>query len=154
MPQVEPVPFRLRYPGSETLNWEGARSVSYRLEGLLHFTGSVLTLEWTGSQRTQQVTWGDVSDDVDHFPVEWVEIPLDWISEVRLKGSWWVPRIVLRGRRFDAFEDVPTSRGSVVSLHIRRRDRKLAGAFVEAVDGARRGTSRVTKGQARSDVRR
>jgi hypothetical protein len=41
-----PLPFRLKIPGEDTLDWRGARSISYRLDGLLHVVGDVITFEW------------------------------------------------------------------------------------------------------------
>lgn len=36
MPQIEPLPFRIRIPGKDVIDLKGVRSVNYRVEGLLH----------------------------------------------------------------------------------------------------------------------
>ena len=137
MPRAEPLPFRLSVPGRDTIDADGARSVSYRLEGFLHLVGDLLTVEWTGTESTQQVSFTGVKDHVDPLPVEWLEIPVDWITEVRLRGGWWRPRLELRAGRLDAFEDIPSARAASITLRIRRRDRELAGQMAVAIDRAR-----------------
>ncbi len=137
MPRAEPLPFRLSVPGRDTIDADGARSVSYRLEGFLHIVDSILTVEWTGTESTQQVSFTSVTDHVDPLPVEWLEIPVDWITEVRLRGGWWRPRLELRARRLDAFEGIPSARAGSITLRIRRRDRELAGQIAVAIDCAR-----------------
>ncbi len=87
MTRVDPLPFRLGVTGSDTLGLDGARSVSYRMEGTLHLVDETVTIEWTGSKRTQHVDFGEVTDDVDHFPVEWLDVPVAWITSARLKGG-------------------------------------------------------------------
>ena len=138
MPEADPLPFRIPMPGRDTVDlFDGARSVTYRLEGFLHLVGGLLTLEWTGTQRTQQVSFTNVRDHVDPLPVEWVDIPVGLITEVRLAGGWWRPRLELRARQLDAFDGIPASRPGYVTLRIRRRDRDHARQIAAAIDCAR-----------------
>ena len=137
MPGAEPLPFRLPVPGRDTIDGDGARSVSYRLEGFLHLVGSTLTVEWTGTKSTQQISFRGVKDHVDHLPVEWHEVPVGWITDARLRGGWWRPRLELRAPRLDAFEGIPSARAGSITLRIRRRDRELAGQMAVAIDRAR-----------------
>lgn len=53
---IDPLPFRVRIPGSETLDARGIRSVGYRLEGLLHLTGATLSLEWAATETVQSLS--------------------------------------------------------------------------------------------------
>ncbi len=140
MTRVDPLPFRLGVTGSDTLSLDGARSVSYRMEGTLHLVDETVTIEWTGSKRTQHVDFGEVTDDVDHFPVEWLDVPVAWITSARLKGGWWAPRLILRSDRIDAFDGVPTAKQGSLKLRVLRRDRELARGMVQAIVSASKRT--------------
>lgn len=132
----DPVPFRLRLAGEETLDTRGIRSVSYKVQGLLHLEGDTLALEWAVDQSTESVGLGGVSTDVEKFDYEELVVPLTWLTEVRLtRGP--LRRLILRARRLDAFDGVPAARPGTIALRIRRRDRHLAAAMVEAIDDAR-----------------
>jgi hypothetical protein len=61
---------------------------------------------------------------------------LTWLTEVRLT-RFPARRLKLRARRLDAFDGVPAARPGNISLRIRRRDRHLAAAMVEAIEEAR-----------------
>ena len=137
MPQMDPLPFRLRVPGQDVIDFEGAWSISYRGEGLLHLEGGMLTLEWTATRTTERVSVKGIGTDVEHSPIGTLEVPVDWILGVRLRGGWWWPRLELRARRLDAFDDFPGSRPGVITLRVRRRDREQAGALVATIDHAR-----------------
>jgi hypothetical protein len=137
MTHVEPLPFRLRLPGEDSIDAEGARSISYRLEGLLHLEGDAVTLEWTATRRTQLVGFGEVKDEVDESPVGTIEIPVDWLTQVRRRGGWWAPRLQLRARRLHAFEGLPGAQPTLLTLRIRRRDRTHADATAAAIVAVR-----------------
>jgi hypothetical protein len=134
---MNPLPFRLRVPGQDVIDSEGVWSISYRGEGLLHLEGGTLTLEWTATRTTERVSVKGIGTDVERSPIGTLEVPADLIISVRLRGGWWWPRLELRARRLDAFDDFPGSRPGVVTLKIRRRDREQAGVFVAAIDHAR-----------------
>ena len=138
MTNPDPLPFRLKVPDRDTLGLTGARSISYRLEGLLHLDGDTITLEWSATRRTQALTLTGVKDEVDHSPVGTADIPVSWISRTRVMGGWWYPRLQLWARRLEAFEGIPTVRGARLTLLIDRRDRQLAVAFAAAVEAERR----------------
>ena len=140
MPPIDPLPFRLRVPGQDVIDFEGVWSISYRGEGLLHLEGGTLTLEWTATRTTERVSVKGIGTDVEHSPIGTLEVPVDWIIGVRLRGGWWWPRLELRARRLDAFDDFPGSRPGVITLKVRRRDREHAGALVAAIDHARAAT--------------
>lgn len=137
MARAQPLPFRLPVPGRDTFDADGIGSVSYRMEGFLHLDGGNLTFEWTGTKQTQLVDFTRITDRVDPLPVEWLDVPAGWITEARLAGGWWAPRLRLRANRLDAFDDIPSARPGAVTLRIRRRDRALARQTVAAIDLAR-----------------
>jgi hypothetical protein len=134
---TEPVPFHGTLAGRDTLGLDGARSVSYRVHGLLHFDGGVLTFEWSIARHSEQVSLGRVDVEDDVAPPELLCVPLAWIAEARLTGGWWLPRLVLRGRRLDAFDGVPGAQPGAVALRVRRRDRALAAAMAAVLADAR-----------------
>ncbi len=132
----EPVPFRLRLAGEDTISPLGVRTVSYKVQGLLHLEGDTLALEWAVDQSTENVGIGGISTDVKKFDYEELVVPLTWLTEVRLT-RFPSRRLKLRARRLDAFYGVPTARPGSIALRIRHRDRHLARAMVEAIEEAR-----------------
>jgi len=145
MPQIDPLPFRLRVPGQDVIDSEGVWSISYRGEGLLHLDGATLTLEWAATRTTERVAVTGVGTDVEHSPIGTLELPVDWIIGVRLRGGWWWPRLELRARRLDAFDGFPGSKPGMITLKIRRRDRDHAAALVAAIDIERAAVSLPTE---------
>lgn len=133
MPLKDPLPFRLNVPGQDTLDWRGARSISYRLDGLLHLVGEMLTFEWAATRRTQRVSLTGVKDVVDESPVGTIEIPRGWITRAHIRGGWWAPRLQLWARRIDAFDGIPGARPGTLTLRIHRHDRAYAHALAEAI---------------------
>jgi hypothetical protein len=130
---VEPVPFRIPLPGKDTLDLDGARSVTARVEGLLHLDTDVLSIEWRRLEHVEEVTLGSVSIDDDATLPEWIDIPLTWLADARLSGGWWAPRLRLRMRRLDAFDALPGAKQGEVTVRIARGDRALAAAFADAI---------------------
>lgn len=131
---LEPLPFRLHPTGRDTVGFEGVKSVSYRLTGLLHLTDTSVTLEWTGTRTTEQVSLDDIGTTVDQLPLEWFELPYQRIARVWVVGGWWRPRLDLRAHRGDDFAGVPATRGVTLSLRIHRRDRALARAIASEIE--------------------
>jgi hypothetical protein len=117
---------------------DGIRSVSYQLHGLLHLEADVATFEWSTVRHSERVSLTSVKVEDDASEPELIEIPAAWIADATLQGRWWRPRLVLRGRRLDAFDGVPGAGPGTVTLRVRRRDRALAGAMVAAIAGAAR----------------
>jgi hypothetical protein len=133
MPLNHPLPFRLNVPGEDTLDLRGARSVSYRLDGLLHVAADLLTFEWAATRRTQRVSLTGVKDEVDDSPVGTIEVPRPSITRAQVRGGWWAPRLQLWARRIDAFDGIPGARPGTLTLRIHRRDRAHAHAIAEAI---------------------
>ncbi len=136
MPLDDPLPFRLKVPGEDTLDSRGARSISYRMDGLLHAMGEMLTFEWAATRHTQRVSLAGVKDEVDMSPVGTIEIPWHWIARARVRGGWWAPRLQLWARQIDAFDGVPGARPGTLTLRIHRQDRAHAHAIAEAITSA------------------
>ncbi len=128
-----PLPFRLKIPGEDTLDWRGVRSISYRLDGLLHVVGDVITFEWAATRHTQRVSLTGVKDEVNESPVGAVQVPLRCITRAQVRGGWWTPRLQLWARRIDAFHGIPGARAGMLTLRIRRHDRNQAKAIAEAI---------------------
>lgn len=130
----EPVPFRLKMPGKESLDLTGISQVGFKVTGLLHLGQDTLTLEWAIDKTTERIDVKGVTTEVDHMDYEELAVPISWIAEARL--TRWPSRIVLRARRLHAFDGVPAARPGTVSLKIPLRHRKLAAEMVEAIQGA------------------
>ena len=129
----DPLPFRIKISGEDTVDSRGVRSVSYRLDGLLQVSDEVLTLEWRATRHTQHVEMGNVTDEVDESPVGTMQIPRDLVSRAQVKGGVWRPRLQLWARKIDAFDAIPRARPGTLTLRIRRRDRGNAKAIAEAL---------------------
>ena len=123
---LEPLPFRLNPTGRDTVAFEGIESVTYRLDGFLRLTDEGVTLEWSGTRRTEQVSLDKVGTDVVELPPDWLELPFTRIDGAWVLGGWWWPRIELRALALEDFDGVPAARGVTLSLRIQRRDRGLA----------------------------
>jgi hypothetical protein len=137
MSLTDPLPFRLRVPGIDALDSQGVRSISYRVEGLLHLDGDTISLQWAATRNSQWVTFSGVTDEVDRSPIGRLEVPANAIASVRFR-AWWTPRLELQGRSLEVFEGIPSARLGVLRLKIRRRDREQASAMAAAIDRARR----------------
>lgn len=133
----DPLPFRLKVPSHDSFDLEGLETVSYRMEGLLHLKDDLVSLEWTGTRKTEYLTVTGVGTEHDHYPVTWIEIPVAWITEARMRGGWLSPRLELRARRLDAFRDVPSARADRLILRVARRDRERAREMAVAIELAR-----------------
>lgn len=131
---LDPLPFRLHPTGSDTIGFEGIESVSYRLNGLLRLADRSVTLEWTGTRTTEQVSLDKVGTDVDKLPLQWFELPFGRIAGAWVIGGWWGPRLELRARGFDDLDGMPSKRGVTLRLRIQRRDRGLARAIALEIE--------------------
>lgn len=134
---AEPVPFQVALPGRDTLGFEGARSVWYRVHGLVHLHDDTVTFEWTRTRHVEQVSLTGVRVRDDATVPELVDVPVAWIADAQVTGGWWAPRLRLRGRRLDAFDGVPGAGQGTLVLRIARRDRAPAAALVAALAAAR-----------------
>ena len=81
------LPFRLRLPGWDKLDWEGARSVAARVEGRLHLVGGMLVIEWAVTEETQRVALDGILSKVEVLPLETIELPVVELVDLRLVGA-------------------------------------------------------------------
>lgn len=128
------VPFRLKLPDDDSLHLSGIRSVSYEVDGLLRLDDESLTLEWVARRKVETVGLTGVKAEMDESPLGREEIPLHLITGARLRGWWWAPRLDLYSRELDAFDRVPSARGSVLTLRLRPQDRRQGLAAVRAIE--------------------
>jgi len=135
---IEPLPFRIDIPEQGTIDLTGIRSVRYRIEGFVQLVGGSLAFEWNAVETVDRVGLGGIHTDVDESPIGRREVPLDWIAEVRLRGSWLRPQLVLRARRLDAFEGMPSRKQATLILQVGRRFRRHAKALLTAIESARK----------------
>jgi len=136
MPRIEPLPFRISVPGEDAIDFKGVRSVSYRVEGLLHLVDDTLEFEWTATETTERVGFTGIHTGVDSSPIGRLKVPAGWIAEARLGWAWWRLRLLFQARRLDAFEGMPGAHAGTLTLKIRRRFRKQAEALVAAIEHA------------------
>lgn len=123
---MEPLPFRLPAPGLDDVSGLAVVSVTVRVEGLAHWTGEVLVLEWAETHHVDEVSFQKVRSDVVVQPSLTVDVPPAVLAGVEVTGGWWRPRLELRGRYLDLFVHIPGSRPGRLPLRIARRDRALA----------------------------
>jgi len=140
MPRIEPLPFRIGVSGEDAIDFKGIRSVSYRVEGLLHLVNDTLEFEWAATETTERVGFTGIHTGVDSSPIGRLEVPAGWIAEARLRWGWWRLRLSFQARRLDAFEGMPGAKAAVLTLKIHRRFRKQAAALVAAIEQARDAT--------------
>jgi hypothetical protein len=128
-----PLPFRIKLPGEETVDFTEVRDVSRHADGMLHLVEGALVLEWAVTESVDEVGLGNVSSTTETFPVEELEIPLDWLAGAELAGGIFRPRLVLRARGLGVLAEIPGAKGAELALHYRRRDRLVAVAMQRAI---------------------
>lgn len=128
------LPFTLKVPSRDILRGESTVSwTTFTFQGLMHFDGSALHIEWSGIAATDEVEGVSVRSDVMSLPAESVVIPLSRLRSVKLLGGWWRPRLELTGNDMTALAVVPSETASRVYFWIRRGDRRLAGDLAAAM---------------------
>lgn len=131
-----PLPFRLAAPGTDTIDIEGINSISYKLEGMLYLSVDGITLEWIETRTTEQVSLSGVGTDVAQAEPDYLEVPMSRLAGAWVVGGWWWPRLELRARGFQDFEQVPGVRGITLGLKIQRRDRELARDIAKEIQAS------------------
>ena len=131
---LDPLPFRIRVPGDDHVGLASVHSISWKIEGLLHHEGSQLAFEWGGTRSVQKVSLAAVVDRAEPLAREVLEVPIEWIAEAWLRGALWVPTLMLRSRRLDAFDGLPGASGGRAALRFKRRDLGLARRIVRELN--------------------
>jgi hypothetical protein len=128
--------FTLKVPGSDEFRDFQAVSTSFRCDGRLTLEGELLTIEWGGEARVQEVGLLSLADDRVAMPDEWISIPASELDRATLEGGWWRPRLTLLERRRGALAAVPSASLGEVRCWIARRDRDRARAMAAALTDA------------------
>lgn len=130
---LPPLPFRVPVPSLDSVGLDGIREESAVVEGHLHLDVATVGLEWRVRRRIEVVGFTGVEVTDRPSPVEWFDLPLTALADVRLIGGWWAPRVVLRATRLDAFDVLTWATSGALRLRIARRDRALATRLVDAL---------------------
>lgn len=128
--------FFLKVPGSDEFRDFQAVSTSFRCEGLLTLEGDLLSIEWGGEARVQDVGLLSIDDERIGMPDEWITVPAGALDRATLEGGWWRPRIALQERHRGALAGVPSGSLGRVRLWIARRDRAEARTMIAALNDA------------------
>ncbi len=121
-----PLPFTLKVPGQDDVSGTGVHSTTYTFHGLLHFEGTTVRLEWTGTAAIDEVTGLDVHSRVLSLPREELEVPVEELRRIEARGGWWRPRLEVCARKLETLQTVPGEERGVVRLWLARRDRRAA----------------------------
>ncbi len=144
---TDALPFRLRVvEPAVAVRRNAVDTTESRLHGLARLDGSTLRLEWSGTVESTVVRGPEVRIERRELPVSGLEVPVQELARVELRGRWFRPRLVLRPVRLDGLAAVPSATGGTLTLWIERRDWALAGELaasleVEMADAALRAAS-------------
>ena len=136
MPQPAPLPFRIKLPGEDTMEFTEIRDVERRADGLLHLLGDAILLEWAVTEKVDQVGLANISSTTETFAAEEFEIPLAWLASAELVGGILRPRIVLRARGLGVFAEIPGAKADRLELRYARADRFVAIEMAKAIRAA------------------
>ena len=133
MAHPAPLPFRIKLPGEETVDFTEIRDVARRADGLLHLLDDALLVEWAVTESVDEVGLGNVSSSSETFAAEEAEIPLAWLASADLVGGILRPRLLLRARGLGVFEGIPGAKADRLELGYARGDRFVAVAMAQAI---------------------
>ncbi len=137
MDSAAPLPFRAKLPGKESISFTEIRDVSARVEGLLHFDGTELVLEWEEVEEIDEVSLMNVSEETVRYEAETLVVPLRWLAGAELVGGILRPRLRLLATGLGAFDGMPAAKGRTLDLPYTRADRLVAVAMRNAIEAAR-----------------
>ncbi len=129
-----PLPFRIKIPDEDSVELTEVRSITTKVEGLLHLEADRLVLEWAVIRTLEEVGLSSVKEETETFAPEEAEVPIDWLAGVSLAGGILFPRLVLRGRGLRVFDGIPGAKGPRLELFYARSDRMAAVAMVRAIE--------------------
>lgn len=130
------LPFKLKVPGTDEVSGFTARSVGYRLQGLLRLDRDIVRIEWGGVQEIQEVGALDVRDEQVELPDEWLEIPVEHLHRAVHEGGWWRPRVLLQARSLETFAGMPGGERGRMRFWYARRDGAAARDLVAGINAA------------------
>lgn len=134
---IEPLPFRLRPPKEKILRFTGAHAIQSRVDGLLHLEEGVLVIEWAETRKVKSFAFERIGTDVTRYESQTLELPAEWLAEVRTRIWFRGPELFLRARRLDAFDDIPGSAPGILVLTVPFRHRGLIGPMIDGIAQAR-----------------
>lgn len=127
------LPFVLKVPTRDSVTPVGFATTTFKFRGLLRAAEEGLHLAWTGTARVEKFGFTGIGDETLTLPDEELVLPYGRLREIRLEGSWVLPRLLLVGNDLDGLRMVPGEDGGRLSLWLARRDRQDAAALVEQV---------------------
>jgi hypothetical protein len=130
---MEPLPFSLRVPGTDTFTLVVIASTAFTFKGLLQLDPDELCLEWTGSAQVDEVGLTGIRSDRVALPRESLRLPYVLLRTIHLRGGWLRPYLELTGTRFDTLHSVPGEDAGHLRLWLARRDRSLARRVMAAL---------------------
>jgi hypothetical protein len=133
MPHPTPLPFFIKLPGEDTVDFTEIRDVERRADGLLHLLDDAIVLEWAVTEKVDQVGLANISSTTETFAAEELEVPLTWLASAELLGGILRPRVLLRARGLGVFEGVPGAKADRLELRYARADRFVALEMVRAI---------------------
>jgi hypothetical protein len=136
MPHPTPLPFFIKLPGEDTVDFTEIRDVERRADGLLHLLDDAIVLEWAVTEKVDQVGLANISSTTETFAAEELEVPLTWLASAELLGGILRPRVLLRARGLGVFEGVPGAKADRLELRYARADRFVALEMVKAINAA------------------
>jgi hypothetical protein len=128
-----PLPFFIKLPGEDTVDFTEIRDVERRADGLLHLLEDAILLEWAVTEKVEQVGLANISSTTETFAAEEVEIPLAWLASAELVGGILRPRLLLRARGLGVFAEIPGAKADRLELRYTRADRLVAVEMTRAI---------------------
>jgi hypothetical protein len=129
---METLPFWLKVGKKESITWQGFHTARYRFQGFLRLANNGLLLEWSGTTKIEDVGFLGIKSRTHALPHEQLELPLEQLRGIELRGGWLRPRVEL-STAFEALSIVPSEELGRVRLWIHLADRALAGRVVREV---------------------
>jgi hypothetical protein len=129
---METLPFWLKVGKKETVTWTGFHTARYRFQGFLRLANNSLLLEWSGTTKIEDVGFLGIKSRTHALPHEQMELPLEQLRGIELRGGWLRPRVEL-STAFEALSIVPSEELGRVRLWIHRSDGALARQLVQEI---------------------
>jgi hypothetical protein len=136
MAHPAPLPFFIKLPGEEAIEFTEIRDVGRRVDGLLHLLDGAILLEWAVTETIDRVGLASIGSTTETYASEELEVPLEWLASAELIGGILRPRLLLRTRGLGVFENVPGAKANRLELRYTRADRFVAVEMARAITAA------------------
>lgn len=127
------LPFRLKVSGTDEFRGLRAVSTSFSFHGFLRLERYLLTIEWAGVARVQDVGALSIRDDRLPLPDESITLPVSQLYSAKLIGGWLRPRLAIRARRVGALAAVPSEDQGIVQFWLTRSERAAGKEMATAI---------------------